>query len=134
MRLFKALNPRMLFRKSVGFPLWKIAFIFIVFLGILALGIHAHAQAKITFPNPIKSESLEALVKNIAKGIVQLVLVLAPVMIVITGFRLLVAATTGNQNELSKARKLFLYTLIGAALVVGAYAISNAVINFAQGL
>ena len=93
----------------------------------------AYAQT-IKFENPIASKTLEELVNALADGILKLVFVLAPVFIIISGFRFLVAASTGNQAGLATAKKLFFWTLIGTAIVVGASVIAKVIINFAKGL
>lgn len=110
---------------------WKIAFVLAFIFAMITI---AHGTNAIKFENPIKSETLEALIDTLASGILKLVMVLAPVFIVITGFRFLVAASTGNQAGLATAKKLFFWTLIGTAIIVGASVIAKAIINFAKGL
>jgi len=84
--------------------------------------------------NPITSETFNALIAKLLEGIWILVFVLAPIFIIISGFRFLVAASTGNQAGLTMAKKLFMWTLIGTAILVGANVIATAIINFAKGL
>jgi len=110
---------------------WKNALFFALFSIMIASALGAGA---IEFINPITSGTLEALIDTLASGILKLVMVLAPVFIVITGFRFLVAASTGNQAGLATAKKLFFWTLIGTAIIVGASVIAKAIINFAKGL
>src|SRR3989344_5998829 len=111
--------------------MWKIALFSGAFFAMIALSLGVQA---ITFDNPINSKTLEDLVKAISAGVLKVAFVLAPVFIIISGFRFLVAASTGNQAGLATAKKLFFWTLIGTAIVGGAYAISTIIIEFAKGL
>lgn len=95
----------------------------------LATGVGA-----VTFDNPIASKTLEDLIVKLSEGILKLVFILAPVFIIISGFRFLVAASTGNQAGLSMAKKLFMWTLVGTAILVGASVIATVIVNFAKGL
>lgn len=86
------------------------------------------------FKNPITSETFEALIVKLSEGILKLVFILAPIFIIISGFRFLTASLTGNQAGLTMAKKLFFWTLIGTAIIVGASVIATAIVNFAKGL
>lgn len=110
---------------------WKITLFSGAFLGMIALS--AGVQA-VVFDNPITSKTLEELIEKLSEGLVKLVFILAPVFIIVSGFRFLVAASTGNQAGLTMAKKLFMWTLIGTAILVGASVIATVIVNFAKGL
>jgi len=120
-------SPRFLRRIGV----WKIALFSGVFSAMIAL---AADTVALEIKNPITSETFNALIAKLLEGIWILVFVLAPIFIIISGFRFLVAASTGNQAGLTMAKKLFMWTLIGTAILVGANVIATAIINFAKGL
>ncbi len=84
--------------------------------------------------NPITSPTLQDLIVKLSEGLLKLVFILAPVFIIISGFRFLIAASTGNQAGLTMAKKLFMWTLIGTAIIVGASVIATVIVNFAKGL
>ena len=85
-------------------------------------------------PNPIKACSFPALISSLAKALRDIAIVLAPVALVIAGFKFITSATAGNQAGLTEARKMFLWILVGTAIVVGASALAQAMVNFAQKL
>ena len=87
-----------------------------------------------TFENPIASKTFEELILNISKSVLQVALVIAPVFIIIAGIRFLTAAAAGNEAGITAAKKLLWWTLIGTAIVVSAYAVATAIINFASEL
>lgn len=85
-----------------------------------------------TLENPIDSEDFAAIVKKIAELIVKIALPILVVMIIWAGAQFVFAQ--GNETKLSAAKKTLWYSLIGALLVVGAFAIATAVDNFAKKL
>lgn len=119
--------------------MWKNALFIGFFIAILGIAGIAEAAPcppceQGSFCNPICSKSLEELIGAISAGVLKVALVLAPLAVLIAGFRFLIAASRGDQAGLSKARQLFMWTLIGTAILVGASVIATAVINFAKGL
>lgn len=83
------------------------------------------------FPNPLgQIESFPQLIGTITGNLIIIATVLSVAAIVITGFRFIAAAVSGNPQELTSARKTFWWILIGTAVVVGAYALAQAVVNF----
>ena len=97
----------------------------------MALAAHANAAE---FQNPLTSQTFGELINNISQAILKAALVLAPVFLIITGFRFITAAATGNEAGITTAKKHFYWTLIGTAIVVGASVIATAIINFVKGL
>ena len=94
----------------------------------------AQAVLALEIPNPIKARSFQELVTNLAKAIQIIAFVLAPVFIIVAGFKFITAATAGNASGVTNARKMFLWILVGTAIVVGASALAQAVVNFAREL
>ena len=58
----------------------------------------------------------------------------AVLAIIIAGFRFIVGGMKGNAGEIQKAKTLFFWTIIGTAIVVGAYVIAQVAVNFAKTL
>ena len=82
--------------------------------------------------NPIQSSTFGDLMSKIAGIAAQIGLPLVVVFMIYAGF--LFVSARGNEEQLKKAKTTFFWTIIGALLVVGAYAISEAIKNFAQQL
>jgi hypothetical protein len=66
--------------------------------------------------NPLKAETFGELIDNIINFIFNIALVIVPIMIVIAGFMMVLAA--GDPEQISRAKKLIIYTLIGFAIVL----------------
>lgn len=85
-----------------------------------------------TLTNPIDSDDFAQIMKKIAELIVKIALPILVVMIIWAGAQFVFAQ--GNEKKLEDAKKTLWYSLIGALLVVGAYAIATAIENFAKKL
>ena len=85
-----------------------------------------------TICNPIRSFCFEDLVLNITIIIMQIGLPLAALMIILSGFMFIKAR--GKPEELTKARTMLIWVLVGTAIIIGARVIAEAVVNFAKGL
>ena len=82
--------------------------------------------------NPIQSGTFGQLMAKIAKVAAQIGLPIVVVFIIYSGF--LFVSARGNEEQLTKAKSTFFWTIIGALLVVGAFAIATAIENFAKQL
>ncbi len=82
--------------------------------------------------NPIDSGTFEAVVGKIAELVAKIGTVLVVVFIIYSGF--LFVSARGSDEQLKKAKSTFMWTIIGAAIIIGAYAIAQAVTNFAKQL
>jgi hypothetical protein len=78
--------------------------------------------------NPLKSCTFAELITNIAKIVAQIGLPIAAIAIIYAGFLFVTAG--GNEEKVTKARKTFLWTVIGTALLLGALAIAEAIKSF----
>ncbi len=120
-----------IFRNRTIKPLWTSFLLLALFLVILGSGFSAFGQE---IPNPIKARSFNQLVVNLADAIRKVAIPLAVIGIVIAGFRMILAATSGNAGKLQEARKLLYWLLIGTAVVVGATILAQAVVNTVSNL
>lgn len=84
------------------------------------------------FQNPLTSQSFEALVQSLARWVAAIALPIAAIFIIYSGFLFVTAG--GNQSKIDAAKTTFYWTMIGAAIVVGAWALATAIVNFAKGL
>jgi len=73
--------------------------------------------------NPISINSIPTLIQKILEGMIKIGIPLLVVMIVYSGALYLFAR--GNQNKVSEAHTMLLYTLIGGAILLGAWAIAQ---------
>ncbi len=84
------------------------------------------------FCNPLTSQSFEALVQSLANWVTAIALPIAAIFIIYSGFLFVTAG--GNQSKVDAAKTTFYWTIIGAAIVVGAWALASAIVNFASKL
>jgi len=91
-----------------------IAFLFGI-LGFPGLA-EATNEGIIQLENPLDAENVQELIGAITFFIWRLALAIAPVMFIIAGF--LFITSGGDPNRVRTARNLFLYTVIGLAVVL----------------
>jgi len=84
------------------------------------------------FCNPLTSTSFEALVQSIANWVVKIATPIVAIFIIYSGF--LFVTSGGNQAKRDAAKTTFYWTMIGAAIVVGAWALATALVDFASKL
>lgn len=83
-------------------------------------------QVSVGLENPLgKIETINALVGKILDIVIQIGLPLVALAIVYTGF--LFVKARGNESELVEAKKTLLWTVIGAAVILGAFVIQTAI-------
>lgn len=79
-----------------------------------------------TIVNPIpKTATLTAFIKNILTGVIKIGIPIITLAIIYCGF--LFVSAQGNSDKLSEAKRALLYTLIGAAILLGSWAIAQLV-------
>lgn len=77
--------------------------------------------------NPLKSSTMEEFVARVLDALVLLLTPLLVLALIASGF--LFVKARGNPEELSTAKRILMYTLVGAALVLGAKVIASALTN-----
>lgn len=82
--------------------------------------------------NPITANDLPTFVKTILVGVIKVGIPVIALAIVYTGF--LFVAARGNEEKLTKAKKSLLYTVIGAAILLGSWAIAILISETVLGL
>lgn len=103
---------------------------FIIILGALLMyGGIVSAEA---LENPLKVDSFGELIKAISGIVLKVGSALTVLMIIWSGF--LFVSARGSEDQVKKARDTFKWTVIGAAVLLGAAVIAEAVVNFTQSL
>ncbi len=112
--------------------LWIIPLRGVLVFGILCTGLLVHADT--TYDNPIKAKSFPELITAIAKGVQDIGTVLAVAAIVFVGVRFVIAAASGDQGGVTKARQMLWYVLIGTVIVVGASYLAQVAVSIVKTL
>ncbi len=72
--------------------------------------------------NPISQNDLNGFIKTLLEGVLKIGIPVIALAIVYCGF--LFVGARGNSEKLGKAKSALLYTLIGAAILLGSWAIA----------
>ena len=88
--------------------------------------------AQTTIQNPIAASDFGKLVEALAKAITAIGIPLIAIFLVWSGF--LFVTARGNEQQLQKAKSTLLWAVIGGAIIIGAWALSIAIVNFAKNL
>ncbi|PCI20189.1 hypothetical protein COB64_02665 [Candidatus Wolfebacteria bacterium] len=79
----------------------------------------------ITINNPIKPDNLASFVKSILDVVLTIGIPIVALAIIYSGF--LFVAAQGKPEKLDTAKQTFLYTLIGAAILLGSWVLAQAI-------
>lgn len=105
----------------------KNLFIIILLAVILSVPFFALAQDIVdtspTIVNPIKAENINSLIKQILEGVIKIGIPIVALAIIYCGF--LFVQARGKPEAIKKAKDALIYTLIGAAILLGAWAIAQ---------
>lgn len=108
-------------------------FVFSLFLGAITQLSPTDAAAQGgTIRNPIDADTFLDLVVAIAKAITAIGIPLVAIFLVWSGF--LFVTARGNEEQLKRAKTTFFWTLVGGAVLIGAWALAVAIVNFARRL
>lgn len=123
-------------RKTSFFEVGKNGLYAVFFWAILASVLPLVALAECppsdnpnAYPNPICANTFLELIQSVAEAARTIAVPFAVIAIIIVGFRFVAAAAGGKTEEVAKARKLFLWVLVGSAIIVGSTILVEAVIN-----
>jgi len=73
--------------------------------------------------NPITANNLPEFIKTILEGVIKIGIPVIALAIIYSGF--LFVEARGNAEKINKAKKALLYTIIGAAILLGSWAIAK---------
>ncbi|MBI5139707.1 hypothetical protein HZA26_03820 [Candidatus Nomurabacteria bacterium] len=114
--------------------LYKHPFLFIV-LSLSFIPASSFA-AKICDPgklcNPIDSDTIQEFILTFLEGAIKIGIPIVALAIIYSGF--LFVSSSGNSEKLGKAKNALLYSVIGAAILLGALAISKLVAETVTGI
>lgn len=123
--------------KNISFILaFTLVFLFFSSIAVLAqnqsnTGTPAASQFS-KLNNPIKSKTIQEFVRNILEGVIKIGVPLVALAIIYSGF--LFVSAIGNPGKIEEAKSALVNTLIGAALLLGAWALAELVVNTVQDL
>ncbi len=103
---------------------------FMLILPVVSLAQDATGQTKVV--NPISSQTINQLIKNILEGALKIGLPIITLAIIYSGF--LFVSAQGNSEKLGEAKKALLYTLIGAGILLGSWAIAQLIVDTVKAL
>lgn len=83
-------------------------------------------------PDVIDAQTFEEFVLAIARWMALIAFPLAVIFIIYSGFLFVTAG--GSEDKVKRAKTTLLWTLLGLAIVIGAYALATAFVEFAKGL
>lgn len=83
----------------------------------------ALVSAQTGLQNPLRSQSIAEFIANALKVLVIVALPIITLFIVISGFMFVLAR--GNESKLTDAKKNFVYVIIGALLILGAWVLAT---------
>ena len=76
-----------------------------------------------TIENPIKVDTLNGFLKVLLEGIIKIGIPLVALAIIYSGF--MFVSARGKPEALKKAKDAFLYSLVGAAVLLGAWTLAQ---------
>ena len=76
-------------------------------------------------PNPIKAASFQALIEKILRIVIDIGVPVATLFIIYSGF--LFVKAQGNPEKLKEAKETFFWTIIGTAVLLGAWVLAQAI-------
>ncbi len=107
----------------------QVSIVILVFL-VSPLALYADTNAKICDPNvsskicnPINASSITELIQIILIGIFKIGMPIIALAIIYCGF--LFVSAQGKPEAITKAKSALLYTLIGAAILLGSWALAK---------
>ena len=75
--------------------------------------------------NPISSETINDFIKVILEGVIKIGIPIIALALVYCGF--LFVSARGNSEKIGKAKDALIYTVIGAAILLGSWAIAQVI-------
>jgi hypothetical protein len=85
------------------------------------------APLKIRLKNPLKVNTIQDAIKTFMDTVIKIAIPFIVVFFIWTGLQFILAQ--GNPTKLEKAKKMFWYTVIGTLLILGAWAITDAIVG-----
>jgi hypothetical protein len=80
-------------------------------------------SADLTIHNPISATSINGFIKDVLIGLIKIGIPIIAIAIIYSGYMFVTAQ--GKPGDIEKAKSAFMYTLIGGAILLGAWAIAQ---------
>lgn len=123
----------MQFLKKKIFILLAIAFfVLIPFVSFAQVTGEAPCVTSGKICNPIGQNTIMEFIKTLLEGVLKLGMPVIALALIYSGF--LFVSAQGNPEALSKAKDSFMYTLIGAAVLLGSWGIAQLIASTVQSL
>ncbi len=90
-------------------------------------GIQAGGLFEVKLKNPLKVNNISDAIKFFLDVLIKIAIPFIVIFFIWSGLKFILAQ--GNPTEITKAKKMFWYTIIGTLLILGAWTITNAVIG-----
>jgi hypothetical protein len=78
---------------------------------------------QVTIVNPIEAKTITAFIKTILESVIKIGIPIVALAIIYSGF--LFVSARGNPEKLKEAKRALTFTLIGAAILLGSWAIAQ---------
>ena len=76
-----------------------------------------------TIKNPINVDTIDGLIKKILEGVIKIGIPIVALAIIYSGF--LFVSAQGKSEKLEEAKRALMYSVIGAAILLGSWAIAQ---------
>jgi hypothetical protein len=118
--------------KKIKKYLYKILILstFLIPLGVFA--VTGNMTVNLADFNPIESDNIYALITAIVDFVLKIGAVVVVLFVIYAGF--LFVTAQGNEEKISKAKTAFFWTIVGAMIILGAYALSGIICETAKQL
>jgi len=104
--------------------------VILVFYGLASPFLYVYADG--TIINPIHANTVQEFIGNILTGVIRIGMPVVALAIIYSGF--LFVSARGNTEKLTKAKSALLYTIIGAGILLGSWAIAQIISDTALAL
>lgn len=108
-----------------------ILIVFMLVLPVLSLA-DGDTNLNPTINNPISATTLDGLIKTFLEGALKIGIPIIALAIIYCGF--LFVSAQGNPEKLKEAKRALIYTLIGAAILLGSWAIAQLITDTVRAL
>lgn len=109
---------------------WYMIVMFLTAITFLPSVSFAQQELNSGLKNPIGPSNITALVNSILNVVVTVGTVLVVLAIIYSGF--LFISARGNPEKIKEAKSIFLWTIVGTIVLLGAQALSQIIVNTAK--
>ena len=103
---------------------YRVSFlIYAFFVPVFRLFAETDSSTSGKIVNPINANSIQEFIKTFLTGVIKIGMPIVALAIIYCGF--LFVSAQGNSEKLTKAKDALLYTLIGAGILLGSWAIAQ---------